>query len=76
MVSSNARVVSTQRVELEKTRLEVAQCETAAAARRLELERAVKADWEAHPLPTRWWFWSVLGVATAGAAVAIAAVAR
>ncbi|MDP1829119.1 MAG: hypothetical protein Q8L48_38000 [Archangium sp.] len=69
------RVVGVQRLELEKTRLAIARYDALAASRRLELERALQADWAAHPITTRWWFWGALGVVTAGTAVAIVGLA-
>ena len=68
-------MVGSQRLELEKTRLAVAKHDALAASRRLDLERALQADWAAHPITTRWWFWGALGVVAAGTAVAIVGLA-
>lgn len=58
-------------LELEKTRLEVAN----AQGRQLWLEAALKKDAPPPPVYQRWWFWTAIGVVVAGAAVTATGVA-
>lgn len=58
-------------LELEKTRLEVAN----AQGRRLSLEAALKKEAPPPPVYQRWWFWTAIGVVAVGAAVTVTAVA-
>ncbi len=58
-------------LELEKTRLEVAN----AQGRRLSLEAALKQQAPPPPVYQRWWFWTAIGVVAAGAAVTATVVA-
>ncbi len=68
------RADAAQQVELAQTRLALAQAETVALNRRLDLERALKEKpAAAPPLVTRWWFWGALGVITVGATIAVIA---
>lgn len=67
------RVEGLHRLEQEQARLVLARSEALTASRRLEAELALQADWAAHPITTRWWFWSTIAAVVAGTAVALVA---
>lgn len=73
-----ARDAQARALEVENAKLAVSKADAEASARRLELEKALKAQEAAKPPPPvyqRWWFWGAIGVAVAGAVTTTALVA-
>lgn len=65
-------------LQVENAKLAVKQAEADAAARRLELERALRDQEASKPPPPvyqRWWFWGAIGVVAAGVVTTSVAVA-
>ncbi|MFT3711424.1 MAG: tetratricopeptide repeat protein [Archangium sp.] len=72
-----ARDAQARTLEVENAKLAVSKADAEASARRLELEKALKAQEAAKPPPPvyqRWWFWGAIGVVVAGAVTTTALV--